>query len=80
MLPEFIEIILFLGTIVLAVLSFVGLRIFKHIDVLNNSIKEFQKDIDTRLYDFRRDFDKRCDVVHSRLNKHGERLAKLEVK
>ena len=72
---ELIELII---TVLLGLVAFIGIRIFKHIDKLAETIKEFQRDIDQRIDQFRRDFDARCDKVYSRVNNQGERLARLE--
>jgi len=79
-IDAFLHIIVFACTVLMAVISFVGVRIFKNIDQLYKAIKDFQYEIDGRINNFRRDFDNRCDTVHSRLSKHGERIAKLETK
>jgi len=77
-IDAFLHLIVFACTVLMGVLAFIGVRIFKNIDMLNESIQKFQSEIDHRIDNFRRDFDTRCDTVHKRINLHSERIVKLE--
>jgi len=78
--PGLYNLLEIVGVTLLAVLSFLGIRIFRHIDALTDTIKMFQRDMDQRIDSFRRDFDVKCDNVHNRITQQGERLARLEQK